>query len=102
VQNLNEVTNVFFRKFDLSPQEISEKVTELSQICVVKPVTVETIQEAIRLKSIYRYSYFDCIMLASALFANCSTFYSEDFQHGQIIENCMKIVNPFAKQMKGK
>ena len=34
-------------------------------------------------------------MLSSALEHNCSIIYSEDMQHGQIIENTLKIVNPF-------
>ncbi len=43
----------------------------------------------------YRYHYFDSLMIASALFQRCRTLYSEDLQPGQVIENRLKIINPF-------
>ncbi len=43
----------------------------------------------------YRYSYYDSLVISAALYANCTVLYSEDMQHGQIIENKLKIVNPF-------
>ncbi len=33
--------------------------------------------------------------IASALKNNCSFLYSEDMQHNQIIENSLRIINPF-------
>jgi predicted nucleic acid-binding protein len=43
----------------------------------------------------YQYSYFDSLILASALEAGCQILYSEDLQDGQRIENQLMIVNPF-------
>jgi predicted nucleic acid-binding protein len=34
-------------------------------------------------------------MIASALECNCDVLYSEDMQNGQIMEDKLKIVNPF-------
>jgi len=34
-------------------------------------------------------------MLASALEQGCTVLYSEDMQHGQIIEGLLRIVDPF-------
>ncbi len=47
----------------------------------------------IRLK--YKYSYYDSIIIAAALESKCTILYSEDMQHNQIIENKLKIINPF-------
>lgn len=44
----------------------------------------------------YGYSYFDSLMLASALEQGCSILYSEDMQHGQILEGGLRIIDPFA------
>jgi predicted nucleic acid-binding protein len=35
------------------------------------------------------------LVIASALKCECSVLFSEDMQHGQIIENTLEIVNPF-------
>ena len=50
----------------------------------------------IRLK--YKYSYYDSLIIAAALESKCTILYSEDMHHNQIIENKLKITNPF----KGK
>jgi len=35
------------------------------------------------------------LLHAAALEADCDILYSEDIQNGQIVENILKIVNPF-------
>jgi predicted nucleic acid-binding protein len=50
---------------------------------------------ALNLAERYQYSYFDSLILASALEAGCQILYSEDLQDGQRIENQLTIVNPF-------
>lgn len=34
-------------------------------------------------------------MIATALAADCLTFYSEDVNHGLVIEDRLRILNPF-------
>ena len=41
-------------------------------------------------------SFYDSALLASALLADCDTFYSEDLQNGLVIEGSLTIRNPFA------
>jgi predicted nucleic acid-binding protein len=43
----------------------------------------------------YRFSFYDSLIIATALEASCTTLYSEDMQHGQLIENKLLIINPF-------
>ena len=43
----------------------------------------------------YSISYYDSVIVATAVVSNCSILYSEDMQHGQVIEQKLKIVNPF-------
>ena len=47
----------------------------------------------------YNISYYDSLILSSAINLKCSILYSEDMQHNQKIEN-LTIVNPFEKQTK--
>jgi len=43
----------------------------------------------------YDFSFFDALVVATALEAECNILYSEDRQHGQIIEGKLVIINPF-------
>lgn len=51
--------------------------------------------KALGIQERWSYSFFDSMIIASAIEAGCSILYSEDLQHGQIIEG-LKIINPFA------
>jgi predicted nucleic acid-binding protein len=62
----------------------------------IKSNTQSTIFLACDIAKRYGYSYYDSLIIASTLECNCSVLYSEDMQHGQIIENSLKIINPFA------
>jgi len=61
----------------------------------VASITQKTIRKAINLSQTLKYSYWDSLMLSSALESNCHIFNTEDFHAGQIIEDKLKIVNPF-------
>jgi len=98
-QVLNEVSNVMYRKQKLAYAEILKVVQELQSNFQVTTVTTRTIEQALLLGERYRYSYFDCLMLASSLEQGCVRLYSEDMQHEQIIEGSLRIVNPFAGQL---
>ena len=94
-QVLNETINVLKRKFSLSYSQIRDAVQEISKGFPIVLVSVNTIEMALNLAERYQYSYFDSLILASALEAGCQILYSEDLQDGQRIENQLTIVNPF-------
>jgi len=47
------------------------------------------------IKNKYHYSYWDSLIIASALQNNCTVLISEDMQHNQKIENQLSIITPF-------
>ena len=94
-QVLNELNNVLYRKFSLSYDDILSVMLELEGYFQIATVSPETIRQALILGERYRYSYFDSLMLASALEQNCSILFSEDMQCGQLISGQLRIVNPF-------
>jgi len=63
--------------------------------CSVQPVILSTIKLAQNLVRKYDFQIFDGIIAAAALEADCDILYSEDMQDGQVIENKLKIKNPF-------
>lgn len=62
------------------------------EICLI---TIPIIQLTHQIKLKYHFSYWDSLILATALENQCTQLYSEDMQHNQIIEGQLKIINPF-------
>jgi predicted nucleic acid-binding protein len=94
-QILNEFYSVM-SKSKLSHQEIANYVKEIAKQTYVKSVTIESVELCLRIKEKYHFSWWDSLVLTSALENECSVLYSEDLQHKQIIESSLKIINPFA------
>jgi predicted nucleic acid-binding protein len=94
-QTLNEFCNVCIKKLKKTIIEIIESLNEIKKNSIVEFVDDKTVEQALFLHEKYLYSYFDSLMLASALNNGCTIIYSEDMQHGQVIENSLKIINPF-------
>ena len=79
----------------------AKTVRDLLEKCgsweVVVP-DVPDLLEAVDLQKKNRFSFWDALIVQSALKAGCSVLLSEDFQHGQKVENLI-IRNPFIKQV---
>jgi predicted nucleic acid-binding protein len=96
VQVLNEFAAVAARKLSLSWREIRDILIPIREVCEIEPVTVETHDRGIEIAERYRFSFYDAMIVASALRAGCKTLYSEDLQQGQVIDRQLRIRNPFA------
>lgn len=94
-QVLNETINTLKRKFSLDYRQIGAVVDELSQQSQIAVVSLNTIRKALEVAQRYQYSYFDSLIIASALEAECDRLYSEDLQDGQKIDNVLTLINPF-------
>jgi len=94
VQILNEFYSVM-AKYEYSHDEIKSCLSEIIEQAEIMPLKLETIKFCLFIKEKYGYSWWDSLVLASALENNCKIIYSEDMRHEQIIENSLKIVNPF-------
>ena len=67
--------------------------------CDVFCLNLETLVGAFDLRERYRFSWWDSLIVASALETECELLYTEDMQHGQVIENRLRIINPFLDSM---
>lgn len=94
-QVLSELCNTLQRKFKLEYGAIAKVLTEIQASFQIFTVQADTIKQALNLAQIYRYSYYDSLIIAAALEQSCSILYSEDMQHEQIIEHHTLILNPF-------
>jgi len=98
LQIKNELTNSLLRRRrDLSDEEVFGIVDEL-RFLGDEPIGPATVRLARTLRTRYRYSWWDCVLLASAIELGCTHFLSEDLQDGQVIsaaQQSLTIVNPF-------
>lgn len=95
-QVINEVMNVGIRKLKLAPKDVRALFELLKKRCEIKTITCMTIEKALGIQVAYGFSYFDSLLIASALEQNCQTLYSEDLQPDQVIESVLTIKNPFS------
>ena len=94
-QVLSEYLNVVKRTLKLPKDEIMDICLQNIELCVLQPVSLTTLKSARNLIDSYDFQLFDSIVVASALEANCHILYSEDLQHGLIVEKRLEIINPF-------
>jgi len=93
-QVIAEVSSNLLRKAGMSEDALVEIVSSFYSRCRVVGPDHETHRKASRLRSFYQFSYWDSLIVASALEAGCSILYSEDMQDGQVIESTLTIRNP--------
>jgi predicted nucleic acid-binding protein len=101
VQVLNEFASVAARKRSMTWEAIADVVGVVRAVCRVHPLTVETHDRACALAQRYGFSFYDSLILASALLAGCSAVYSEDLQPGQQIDRRLTVRNPFGPPTPG-
>ena len=95
-QILNEISNVLIKKWQMPVDTVKTIHRDIKQISdEVVYIKEDTIDKAVDLHFKYGFSYYDCLMLSSALESNCQTIFTEDMSDGQVIENTLTIVNPF-------
>jgi len=95
VQVLNELANVARRKMRLSWDDTHRFLALVRGLLPVCANTAETHDSGLGIAERYRLSVYDGMIAASALDADCDRLWSEDMQHGMIIENRLRISNPF-------
>jgi predicted nucleic acid-binding protein len=93
VQVLNEIANVARRK--MSWRDTNSFLETVRGLLPVAPMTVETHESGITLAERYGFSIYDAMIAASAILSDCDTLWSEDLQHNMVVDNRLRIVNPF-------
>ena len=96
VQVLNECAAVLRRKFGFEWDAIAEAISDLRvALDPVRPIDIGTHEAAVSLARAYGFSFYDALIVASALEWGCDRLLTEDLQAGQRIAG-LTIVDPFA------
>ena len=96
VQVLNELHFNMVRKFkiddDIAFKSIQENVFTIAS---VETLTAQTYTKAFQIRKQYNISYWDSLVVVSALESDCIKLYSEDMQEGLVVDGVLNIINPF-------
>lgn len=97
-QVLTEFCNILLKKFRINHSAIIAVLEECHQNHSIFINNEDTIQNAVRIAERYKFSFYDSLILSSALYAECDILYSEDLNNGQIINDKLTIINPFVEK----
>lgn len=97
VQVINEVSYNLVKKFKFTESDIQTLVKSFYRTYTVCPIMDEVLLlEASSIRQRYNISFWDSMLVSTAIQSQCSLFYTEDMRHGLIVNDVLTIVNPFA------
>ena len=94
IQVLNEFYNTLLR-YGIGNDKIRNKIDQIISVVQIASLTLNTVKKCWGINEKYKFSYYDSLIIASALENGCNILYTEDMQHSQVIEDSLKIINPF-------
>jgi predicted nucleic acid-binding protein len=98
VQTLNEFVSVKRQKSRASWEDLFYWLNIIDKLCSPPmPLTASTHLLGLQIAQTSGYHIYDALMLASALEANCTVFYTEDLHHGHRLGD-LTIRNPFRQR----
>jgi len=95
-QVINEVSNVLLRN-GYTEAEIRKCIDYVFKVCTLQEFTKEILFAASLLRETYSFSFWDSIIVGSALFSNCDSLISEDMQNGLLVNEKLLIQNIFQR-----
>lgn len=94
-QVVNEVCVNLVKKAGFNEIQIRKVIQEFELGCDIAVLTSETLIQASELRSQYGFSFWDGLIVASALISGAEVLYSEDMHNGLIVSKQLEIINPF-------
>ena len=88
-------------KHPITIDEAAKFITKFKINFEIRETQMEDIEKTILLHKNHKFSYWDSLIIATAINVGAEILYSEDLQHGRIINN-LKIINPFQKESHQK
>lgn len=97
VQVINEVTVNLLRKFKFGESEIRSLIRSFYNTYMVFAIDVDTFIQASTLRETYQLSFWDSLIVGSALQHHCHVLYSEDMHNNLVVDDRLQICNPFVR-----
>nr|WP_281257108.1 PIN domain-containing protein [Calothrix elsteri] len=93
-QVINEVCSVLKRKASFTELKIKQVIESFYSRVAVVELDSQILIHATELRTRYSFSFWDGLIVASALSVNTDIIYSEDMQDSLLIEGKITIINP--------
>lgn len=93
LQVLQEYFTTVTSKLKMDPYLAKRRVESFAKMDVVEPA-VGDVLAAIDLHRLHNLTFWDALVVHCARSAGCRQLFTEDLQHGQVIDG-VRIVNPF-------
>ncbi len=94
-QVLQEFISVLRKKYKLEWPALEKGFQQITSTVKIYTNTISTISKACKIAEKYKYSFYDSLIVTSALEVKCHKLYTEDLHSGQVIENKLEIINPY-------
>ncbi len=97
-QVLNEVSNILLKKSDFTKNQIVETLQWMLDTLTLVNFSPNITLNAVDIVERYQFSFYDSLIISSAIAANCDYLITEDLQDNQIITYStrqLKVINPF-------
>jgi len=95
VQTLNEFVSVERNKLKVPWSLILDWLKIIEKLCPPPvPLTMAAHTRGLQIAQSTGYHIYDSLMLATAIEGQCTLFYSEDLQDGQVVD-ALRLRNPF-------
>ena len=94
-QVINEVCVNLIKRERFTPAQVRDIINDFYATYTVIELDQAVLLTATTLLSRYSLSYWDSLIVASALTSGAAALYSEDMQDGLIVDQRLPILNPF-------
>ncbi|MBF0266896.1 MAG: PIN domain-containing protein [Gammaproteobacteria bacterium] len=94
-QVVNEVSSNMLKKLKFDNSEIQTFIESCYRRYTLVNFNLDIFVSACHLREQYSLSYYDSLIISSALSSHSEILYSEDMQHQLLIDNQLTIINPF-------
>ncbi len=97
-QVINEVCVNLLKKAKFSEEKLRLLIQSFYDKYGIIELNQRVFLKASELREAYQFSFWDSLVVSSALQDNVQILYSEDMHDGLVVEKQLKIINPFKKQ----
>lgn len=95
IQVINELAFNLLKKSNINESVLSDIIKSLFEDFEVVVIDKQIVLHASELRQKFSFSFWDSLIVSSAIKSGCDILFSEDMQHGLTIYKQMQIVNPF-------
>ena len=92
-QTLGEFSRILIKE-KIKVKTIENFFFEIIEAFPIVEINLVILSQAYKLLRKYSLSWWDAVIISTAIENECNILYSEDFKHNQIIEDKLKIINP--------